>query len=303
MKHLLNKIMTQKLPLSFLVIIVLFISFGITTLNGLFTLGNFTKDIYEHPLVVSNASLNAALNITKMHRSMKDVIFSNSPGELKTIIKNVAEKEAGVLGELDIIRMNIIGEEGKSLEKQARELFISWKPVRQEVIRLYRSNRKQEAISITKGKGADHVAELENKMNELTAYARKKADTFQKLAVKSQAKLETLIVILTFSGIILSLFIAFFTVRRAIKDERVILNKKDSLQKALDEIKTLRGILPICSHCKQIRDDEGSWKQMEEYIHDHSEAEFTHSICPDCMQKYYPKEYASMIADKLKNKS
>jgi YesN/AraC family two-component response regulator len=57
------------------------------------------------------------------------------------------------------------------------------------------------------------------------------------------------------------------------------------LQKALTEIKTLQGILPICSVCKKIRDDAGSWKQMESYIRDHSEAEFSHGYCPECAQK------------------
>lgn len=60
------------------------------------------------------------------------------------------------------------------------------------------------------------------------------------------------------------------------------------LEQALEEIKTLRGILPICSFCKRIRDDQGYWKQLEEYIHQHSEAEFSHSICRECARKYYP---------------
>jgi len=54
------------------------------------------------------------------------------------------------------------------------------------------------------------------------------------------------------------------------------------------EIKKLRGILPICSHCKKIRDDQGYWKQIEEYIRSHSEAEFSHGICEDCAKKFYP---------------
>ncbi len=64
--------------------------------------------------------------------------------------------------------------------------------------------------------------------------------------------------------------------------------KNSELQKALDEIKTLRGILPICSSCKNIRDDNGYWNQIESYIHDHSEAEFSHSLCPECANKLYP---------------
>ena len=61
------------------------------------------------------------------------------------------------------------------------------------------------------------------------------------------------------------------------------------LKAALDEIKTLRGILPICSHCKKIRDDKGSWNQLEKYIHDHSDAQFSHGICPDCIKEHYPE--------------
>ena len=60
------------------------------------------------------------------------------------------------------------------------------------------------------------------------------------------------------------------------------------LKKARDEIKTLRGILPICAACKKIRDDKGYWNQIESYISKRSEADFSHSICPDCAAKLYP---------------
>lgn len=65
------------------------------------------------------------------------------------------------------------------------------------------------------------------------------------------------------------------------------LNKE--LEKALSEIKTLRGILPICANCKKIRDDKGYWNAVEDYIRNHSEAEFSHSICPECSKKLYPE--------------
>jgi len=68
------------------------------------------------------------------------------------------------------------------------------------------------------------------------------------------------------------------------------------LQKSLDEIKVLRGIIPICSYCKQIRDDEGFWHQVEAYIRKHSGAEFTHGICPGCLQEHFPREYDRIIA-------
>lgn len=63
------------------------------------------------------------------------------------------------------------------------------------------------------------------------------------------------------------------------------------LQEALAKVKKLSGFLPICSSCKQIRDDKGYWYQIEEYIKTHSEADFSHSICPDCAEKLYPDLY------------
>jgi hypothetical protein len=61
------------------------------------------------------------------------------------------------------------------------------------------------------------------------------------------------------------------------------------LKKALGEVKTLRGILPICSFCKKIRDDKGYWDQVEVYVSQHTEADFSHSVCPDCMTEHYPE--------------
>jgi hypothetical protein len=61
------------------------------------------------------------------------------------------------------------------------------------------------------------------------------------------------------------------------------------LQSALEQIRTLRGILPICAHCKKIRDDHGFWEQVEAYVSRHTEAEFSHGICPDCMRTIYPR--------------
>jgi uncharacterized PurR-regulated membrane protein YhhQ (DUF165 family) len=63
----------------------------------------------------------------------------------------------------------------------------------------------------------------------------------------------------------------------------------EELQKALSEVKTLRGFIPICASCKQIRDDQGYWNRLEAYIQKHSDATFSHSICPECAKKLYPE--------------
>jgi len=65
--------------------------------------------------------------------------------------------------------------------------------------------------------------------------------------------------------------------------------KSLALKEAMADVKVLQGLLPICASCKKIRDEAGSWTRMEGYISDHSEAEFTHGICPECSEKLYPE--------------
>jgi len=62
----------------------------------------------------------------------------------------------------------------------------------------------------------------------------------------------------------------------------------DQLRKAQQEVKTLQGLIPICSNCKRIRDDRGGWNQLEAYIQGHSDAKFSHGICPKCVKELYP---------------
>ena len=84
----------------------------------------------------------------------------------------------------------------------------------------------------------------------------------------------------------LFVFLRDITERKRIEGERDKLIHE--LQDALANIKTLRGLLPICSYCKNIRDDKGYWNRIESYIQDHSGAEFTHGMCPECLKKHYP---------------
>ncbi|PLX80195.1 MAG: response regulator [Desulfuromonas sp.] len=74
------------------------------------------------------------------------------------------------------------------------------------------------------------------------------------------------------------------------EDMMALRETNTKLQKALEEIRTLRDILPICCFCKKIRDDEGYWNQVETYISKHTGTRFTHGICPECMDKHYKLE-------------
>ncbi len=103
--------------------------------------------------------------------------------------------------------------------------------------------------------------------------------------------LETNVLVITY---VLGNALGFFTVRRmhdyrrrhfmALEQEHGL---RVELEEAMHNLKTLQGMLPICAHCKKVRDDHGYWTKIEEYVRAHSEAEFTHGICPDCIKEHY----------------
>ena len=82
--------------------------------------------------------------------------------------------------------------------------------------------------------------------------------------------------------------VAWEIARRKLAEE-ALEGEHKRLQNALEEVKTLRGIIPICANCKQVRDDKGYWSEVEKYVSDHTDAEFSHGICPNCMKKLYPE--------------
>lgn len=82
-------------------------------------------------------------------------------------------------------------------------------------------------------------------------------------------------------------FCTDITERKKIEQEKENLIVR--LQTTLDEVKTLRGIIPICSFCKKIRDDKGYWNRVETYVAERTEADFSHALCPDCSREHYPQ--------------
>lgn len=89
------------------------------------------------------------------------------------------------------------------------------------------------------------------------------------------------------NDVFVSAVVIDITRRKAVESEREILIAE--LKTALEKVKQLGGMLPICANCKKIRDDNGYWNQIESYIREHSEVEFSHSICPECVKKLYPE--------------
>ena len=73
-----------------------------------------------------------------------------------------------------------------------------------------------------------------------------------------------------------------------IQREKELEEKVARLEDAMNQVNTLKGLLPICSYCKKIRDDKGYWNQLESYIGTRADVDFSHSICPECAEKYFP---------------
>jgi AmiR/NasT family two-component response regulator len=72
---------------------------------------------------------------------------------------------------------------------------------------------------------------------------------------------------------------------------RELADRNQELEQALEQIQTLRGLIPICAECKKIRDDEGYWQQVEVYLQEHTQANFSHGLCPECAARLYPDIY------------
>lgn len=87
-------------------------------------------------------------------------------------------------------------------------------------------------------------------------------------------------------------------IRYAIERQRLL----TELCLALDQVKQLQGLLPICCHCKSIRDDEGYWNEVDHYMSRHMDTRFSHGICPGCAQKHYPEIYESVVDEQEKKK-
>jgi len=225
---------TRRLILSFCVLISIFLLFALFTLYDIDRVSSLTRRIYNHPLVVSNAALQSNVSIAKMHRSMKDVFLFNSLSKIRQSIEVVNEEEKQVNKYLDIVKNTILGEEGKALENEARKLFEDWRPIRKEVIRLVRENQRVEAASITIGKGANHVALLEEKMLGLTKYATTKASDFMNESERIHSRLDVTLILFLLLGILTSVLVASLTIRRTALSEKALRESEEKYRKLIN---------------------------------------------------------------------
>lgn len=213
---MLNLTLRKKLMLGFGIINLLIILVGIYSLSQINLLGGLTAKMYNHPLTVTRASLQAEVNIIKMHRSMKDVALAKNTASMEAAIAKVAEYEAKVYEYYAVVEERILGQEGLDMIAETSQIFRDWKPVRDEVISLMIDDQRDEAAAITKGKGANHVKLLNQKMKELVDYAATKGAGFFEMARSSAHNAFVLTSTLLILSLITGVFIGFFLIRSII---------------------------------------------------------------------------------------
>jgi len=215
-QKMLNLTLRKKLMLGFGIINLLIILVGIYSLSQINLLGGLTAKMYNHPLTVTRASLQAEVNIIKMHRSMKDVALAKNTASMEAAIAKVAEYEAKVYEYYAVVEERILGQEGLDMIAETSQIFRDWKPVRDEVISLMIDDQRDEAAAITKGKGANHVKLLNQKMKELVDYAATKGAGFFEMARSSAHNAFVLTSTLLILSLITGVFIGFFLIRSII---------------------------------------------------------------------------------------
>lgn len=167
----------------FVAILILVMAFAVIALYSNNKHAELNNKIYQHPFAVSIAVLEANGKIISMHRYMKDVVLANDEQELESAIAQVNQNEREALQYFEIINARFLGDKRKM--NDAYVSFIDWQPIREEVITLKRKNQHKKAAAITKGKGAEYVKKLNEKMEYLVEFARNKASEFNEVGQRS----------------------------------------------------------------------------------------------------------------------
>lgn len=239
----LNSLMTirNKLTSGFIVLIILVVITGAFSLKEINILSKLTVKLYNHPLAVTRASLQANVNIIKMHRSMKDVALAKTPAAMQAASLKVTAYEALVYKEYKVITERILGKEGDKLIADTIQIFRNWKPIRDEVIAFMQAGDRDAAAAITKENGARHVARLGKNMDALVNYAATKGAGFFKMANhKSDSAFSIMITIIILS-IIIGLLLAYFITRSILNPINKLRSTIESIEKNSDLTQRIEG--------------------------------------------------------------
>ena len=199
----------SRLGLGFGFVLLVTVGFGLFATFGIKQMWQITDSLYQHTLQVSKAVRQIQIDITAMHRSMKDVPLAKNITQVYEARHTVEELEKNVYASFDIVFEKFLGNMDDA--HNAYEAFNEWKPIREEVIQLQLMGKTTEAAAITKGKSANHVELLNRKIKKMVDFANSKgyslyveAETVKNNTIRNSQILLAIIVVL---GIIIALTI------------------------------------------------------------------------------------------------
>lgn len=200
----------EKLLGGFAIVLLLFVSMIIYSLQSIYSLEQHVQMTYDHPLTVTRAVIKIEVGIIAIHRSMKDVALSFSREERDKYISVVQLSEKDALIQFDIVLTQILGEEGQKLASDARIGFIDWRPIRERVIALMEVGKYKEAQHITRTEGDDYVDIISDKLKMLEEYAANKAMDFNKDSIYIATRTRNITFMALALCIVISIFIALY---------------------------------------------------------------------------------------------
>ena len=207
----------NKIFFSFVIVFTIALSSAFFTIITIDKLTTHTQKMYTHPFSVSNSISNIQTSIVTMHRNMKDVVLTKESLELLKIIEDIQREESKVFKNFDLIYLRYLG---KKVDIDASyEAFKDWKYIRQEVISLVYQKRVDEAILITKEKGANYIENLYVQIDVLKDFAFNKANEYYQLSLQDEP-LEQIILayILTF---LVGTFFVLYVVFTLLKNNKI----------------------------------------------------------------------------------
>ena len=214
------------------------------------------------------------LRIQSMHKNISIIDENLQNPEARHILEEIVSQTGQTLG----IGNSLIAAHDRDMEQSGRFDMVKYKDA---IIGL------NERFSAIRGLGVELATMLIKMEDDFKADIYKSAmrSRFYMLAFIGFAAFLIVYVVIVLQSMVSTLN-KEIAVRE--KNEKLLNEERDKLKKALSEVKALSGLLPICASCKKIRDDQGYWNQIEAYISEHSDAEISHGICPECQRKYSP---------------
>jgi len=230
----------HRLIISFSCLILLLLGFGLFSLYNIRIVNSFTHKIYNHPMVILNTAHKTDIAIVKIQHIVNNIARCTSKSKIENAIKLIAIQDVEIQQYLNIIHDTILGDAGQVLASEMDQLFVDWKPLRQDVIdsSLNRDPSTQinfiEPLSDSLEKCLDHVALLETKLIEVMEYANEKASKFIDQSNANQNKFNILSIVFLFLSICISIIITIITLRKVYSSKVDIVKNEEMLALVID---------------------------------------------------------------------